>query len=409
MALRRYQRGALVQKSGKWILRWREDWVGNDGVIRRREKQLIIGSVSDLQTKRAARRLADKMMDQLGMRAASYRPGRVATLAEFAVDYERDVLPTLKPSAAESYRSAYRCYLQPVLGTFRLDEIRGNIPQQVITMMMVKGLSRKTILNALSTLASMLNAARDWEFMAHKLEWDRLRLPTKPPRNEQRYFTPQEAQAIIDAAPEPWSICIAFMAYLGLRAGEAAGVAWQNIDLDVGVLMVRQSNWRGILTDVKSSDSRRNLPMPAVLVTMLRNYWPHRRKSDDGLLFPNLKGKPITSCHIRKDVLHPIRERLGIPRGAFHAFRHGNVTALFEYGNASPAVVKANSGHAHISTTMSYTHLVSSEHRAAIERTTAAFLRRGGDGEPPRPQTASVTQILRADAGAGAPKLLRVK
>ena len=33
-----------------------------------------------------------------------------------------------------------------------------------------------------------------------------------------------------------------------------------------------------------------------------------------GLLFANAKGKPITSCYVRRDVLHPPREKLGIPR-----------------------------------------------------------------------------------------------
>jgi integrase len=92
------------------------------------------------------------------------------------------------------------------------------------------------------------------------------------------------------------------------------------------IAVVRQSNWRGRLLDVKSQDSRRNLPIPGELVAMLRHYWQRRRHSDDGLLFPNLKGKPITSCYVRNDILHPVREKLGIERGAFHAFRHGHAS-----------------------------------------------------------------------------------
>lgn len=406
MARKRYQRGALVEESGKWILRWRQDVVDRQGNVVRHERQATVGRLEDLPTKRAARRVADRMIDQLGVNAADYRPGRIATVSEFAATFERDVLPTLKPSANESYRSSYRCYLEPVLADYRLDEIKGQVPQQVVSYMLAKRLSRKTILNALTTLASMLNAARDWDYMASRLDWEKLRLPPKPAKKEQRFFTPEEAQSIIDAAPEPWNVCFAFMAYLGIRCGEAVGIAWPHLDLERRVLMVRQSNWRGILLDVKSVDSRRNLPMPDELVRLLEAYWPRRRASADGLLFPNLKGKPITSCHVRKDVLHPIRERLGIARGAFHAFRHGHATAMFEQGDASPIVVKNSMGHAHIQTTMGYTHLVSPEHRAAVDRTTAAFLRRGNN--QPMPPAPAAT-VLRGFAGNGPAKLLRVK
>jgi integrase len=77
---------------------------------------------------------------------------------------------------------------------------------------------------------------------------------------------------IIDASPEPWNICFAFMAYLGLRTGEAVGVAWENIDLPTGVLRVKQSNWRGKLLTVKSKSSNREQPLPPVLVDMLKGY-----------------------------------------------------------------------------------------------------------------------------------------
>lgn len=374
MVRKRYQRGALVQIGDKWVLRWRTDVMRTDGKIGRREKQETVGLVSELPTKRAARRVADRLIDRIGLNAVDYRPGKVATLGEFAGVYESGVLSTLKPSSAEAYRSAYRCYLAPVLEDFRLDAIGAQGAQRVVSVMLQKKLSRKTIVNALTTLASMLAAAHDWEYLASKLDWDRVRLPPKPPRVEQRCFTPAEAQAIIDATPEPWNICIAFMAYLGLRCGEAVGVAWQHVDLDGGVLMVRQSCWRGQLLDVKSADSRRNLPLPAALIEMLRSYYPHRRESRDGLLFPNQHGQPVTSCYIRRDVLHPVRKRLGIARGGFHALRHGHATAMFESGGASPAVVKASMGHAHISTTMGYTHVVSNDHREAVERAMSAFV-----------------------------------
>ncbi len=144
------------------------------------------------------------------------------------------------------------------------------MPQLLVNELRRRGLSRKTILNALSALASMLKAARDWNYLAAELDWRKLRLPVEQLEKPQRYFTPDESQRIIDATPEPWKICFAFMAYLGLRTSEAVGVAWEHIDLDAGVLGVRQSNWRGKLLTVKSKSSVRDLPLPPVLIEMLK-------------------------------------------------------------------------------------------------------------------------------------------
>jgi integrase len=91
----------------------------------------------------------------------------------------------------------------------------------------------------------MLTAARDWNYLAAALDWSKLKLPVEELENEQRCFTPNESQRIIEEAPSPWNICFAFMAYLGVRTAEAVGVAWQHLNLEAGVLMVRQSNWRG--------------------------------------------------------------------------------------------------------------------------------------------------------------------
>jgi site-specific recombinase XerD len=81
------------------------------------------------------------------------------------------------------------------------------------------------------------------------------------------------------------------------------------------------------------------------------------RPNDSDLLFTNKKSKAFGADYARRKVLHPIREKLGIPRGAFHAFRHGHATIMFSEG-ANPKVVQDSMGHANIKTTMRYTHAI---------------------------------------------------
>ncbi len=54
---------------------------------------------------------------------------------------------------------------------------------------------------------------------------------------------------------------------------------------------------------------------------------------------------------------------------------------------ANPKVVQDSLGHAHIQTTMRYTHAVSEDRREAVERATEMFLRRSAVNEAGKPLT----------------------
>jgi len=107
---------------------------------------------------------------------------------------------------------------------------------------------------------------------------------------------------------------------------------------------------------------------------MLEEYRLRWKPNAFGLLFANAKGQPITSCYVRRDILHPIRERLGIAR-CFHAFRHGLGTALMQEG-ASARVVQQQLGHADLRMLARYAHVVPQDQRTAVDRTVEVFLRR---------------------------------
>lgn len=382
MARKRYQRGSLRREGDKWVLRWREDEVGDDNQPVRVARRKVLGSIADLPTKPLARRAADRVIEHVN--ALDYQPGKVATVEEFAAIYDAEIGPTLKPSARRAVQMEVRNYLAPTLGRYKLYEITGRVPQLVVTAMSQrKGkppLERKTIKNALGTLGALLKAARAWGYMAERLDWSLVRLPTANPEAEVRAFTPSEAQRLIDAAPAPWHVAFALMAYLGIRTGETLALCWEHVDFDEAVVRIRRSAWNAHVVTVKSKSSRRDLPLPPVLVEMLEEHRRQWKPNPSGLLFANRKGTVIGSQYVRRKVLHPLRERLGIPRGAFHAFRHGHATTMFSAGATNPKVVQDQLGHADIGMTMRYTHAVPSDRRAAVERATEALLQfRRGD------------------------------
>src|ERR1700694_3007562 len=130
LARKRYQRGALSLEGKKWILRWREDSMGDGGKTRRFERRAIVGTIGEYPTKRLARRAADTIIEPLN--APDYRPGRVATVTEFAEIYERDGLTGHKPTARKASHHHLENYIVPTLGSVRLDEINGPVVQRVV-------------------------------------------------------------------------------------------------------------------------------------------------------------------------------------------------------------------------------------------------------------------------------------
>ena len=83
--------------------------------------------------------------------------------------------------------------------------------------------------------------------------------------------------------------------------------------------------------------------------------------------------------------LHPLLERLGIPRAGLHAFRHTHCSLLIEQGT-SPTVTGAQLGHSDPRITLAvYSHVIGDAHREAIEKL-SGVLALDGPGENHNPQ-----------------------
>ena len=92
---------------------------------------------------------------------AWYRPGRMATLAEFAKRWQEKYGCLRKPSTFKAQASHLRIHIIPALGTLQLNEISMEEQQRFVTRL-TKTVRRKTLLNVLQTLSVMLNVAKDF-------------------------------------------------------------------------------------------------------------------------------------------------------------------------------------------------------------------------------------------------------
>lgn len=156
LARRRYQKGQILFSKSRqvWLGRYREDVIEADGNIVRARPQIVLGTKKELPTQRLAARKLDEILSRIN--DYSYQPTRITTVAEFAKRWREEVLAKRKPSTVRSTHSHLNSHIIPHLGKLRLDQI-GAENQQLFVNNNLQGASRKTVLNILSTLSSMLD------------------------------------------------------------------------------------------------------------------------------------------------------------------------------------------------------------------------------------------------------------
>ena len=369
MARKRYQQGSvyLVGKNkDKWVGRYREDVIGIDGNARRVRREVILGSKRDLPTKRLAQRRMDSVLSRIN--GLDYRPGRVATFEEFVERWKVEVLITQQPSSIRAVKSHLKCHIVPQLAKLRLEQFSVENQQTFITRMFERGVSRKSVLNVLGTLSSILTTARDWGYNCEHIDVRKLRLPPRGERYEAPHFTIDQLQRILAIAEEPWHTLFCILTMDGLRAGEVLGLQWKDIDLDRRLLHVRRSAWYGHVQTAKSKASETVLPIPQLLVTVLKKYHTQWKPNPQGFLFVTRNGRPPSSNKVVEYHLWAILDALEIPRCGLHAFRHSHTALLLDSG-ATPKVVQRQLRHADARTTLEiYGHVIGEAQREAVEK-----------------------------------------
>jgi integrase len=387
LARKRYQTGSvfLRGKNPVWIGRYREDVIAADGKSLRKRTSIVLGSKKEFPTKRLAERRMEQHLARIN--AVGYRPGRIATVGEFIERWKTEVLSKQEPSSIRTVNSHLKCYIIPHLSTLRLDQFGVENQQSFVTRVSEAGVSRKTALNVLGTLSSMLNTATDWGYTCEQIDIRKLALPKRGLKYEAPRFTLEQLRLILATAHNPWRTLFYILALDGLRAGEVLGLKWEDIDLDLKLIKVSRSAWYGQIKTAKSQASETVLPIPEALAEVLRAYRSEWKPNPRGFLFVTRNKRPPSSNKVVEYRLWPILDKLGIPRCGLHAFRHTHTSLLLE-GGATPAVAQRQLRHSDARTTLGiYGHVVGNAHREAVEKVASIL-------DPVGPKLKPVTPLI---------------
>jgi integrase len=164
------------------------------------------------------------------------------------------------------------------------------------------------------------------------------------------------------------------LAWSGMRRGEALGLQWRDLQLKAGSLSVRRAVCAAgshVYVSRPKSTVARVVDLDRETLTSLR---AHKRRQARAF------GPNLHDCWIFTDAegnnLHPNRvtksftalvERSGLPRIRLHDLRHTHASHLIMSG-ANIKVVQERLGHANATITlMTYTHLMPTTQRTAID------------------------------------------
>lgn len=343
MARRRFQTGSLFVENGQWKARYREDVV-IDGKTERVNRSRTLGWKKDITEKQAKRLLADILRP---INAIDYRPLANVTFEDFAEKWKAQILIHQKPASQDGIRSKIKAHLSRTFGKTYLKDID---PESIQKFVNDSKLDPSSLKNVVGLMMRMWDTAMGWGYASHN-PFPRgvtgkllLRMPKRRKKEAYR-FTVEQYHAILNRTPEvKWKLLIRSVAEFACRPGEIAGI--RKCDLDGRWVTITQSVYRQKLQDPKSENAKRRFRISQSLADDLRAFVaateddPAAPDNPKGLIWTTRTGKPLSMSNLRRDLLNPILEELGIrekldeagSEAGWYPLRHMSITEMRRRG-----------------------------------------------------------------------------
>ncbi len=233
----------------------------------------------------------------------------------------------LRPNTYRGYASILKNHVLPEIGRVQLQKLTPDHLERLYKAILNKkrrdgkNLSMRQAHLAHQVLRIALQAAVEKDIVKRN-PCDRV--PEKPRTSYRAEDRPRLDRADVSRVLEEVRGSRYYIPFLlamsaGLRRGEIIGLRWPNVDLDEGIIYVREQlqldeDNKPALEDVKTPAAIRDIPIPADVVQVLKKHRASQKVVDlDGFVVTNSRGG-----HLRLwDLDHKwgeIREKLGLPK-----------------------------------------------------------------------------------------------
>lgn len=308
---------------------------------------------------------AQRFLERVGtaMQTGAYAEPALqrTTFDEWAAEWLQAV--DVAPTTRRGYEQALD-RIRPTFSGVKVGSIDRPSVRRFVTEMRRARYSQKTVKNTLSVLKGTLDLAVEARALPENPA-TRMRLGAQR-RHEPLFLTPEQVNALVEAAAPAYRTVLRFAAYTGGRPGELAGLRIGRLDLLRGTATFAETltTLGGKLVEgpTKTYETR-TVPLPPFLREELAEYLAARRQqlgrdlAPDELVFVSSKGYPIRTDKLLRWV-KAAAERAGLSRSLrTYDLRHTYASLLIAAG-AHPKVVQERLGHKTITMTFDvYGHL----------------------------------------------------
>ncbi|MEQ1770604.1 MAG: tyrosine-type recombinase/integrase [Devosia sp.] len=207
----------------------------------------------------------------------------------------------LERTTIDQRRQHLELHIKPMLGTMRLNRLSLPVIRDFHDRLREAGRSPGMVKRVTVSLGSILGDAQDRGLTVRNpvREASRTRSARNGSQSRARKRlavgvdlpTTQELKRLLDHAIGRYRPLLMTMAFAGLRASEARGLQWSDVDLLKGTLQVSQraDRYREIGAP-KSHAGIRSIPLPPIVVNTLKEWKLACPKGELGLVFPNTEG-----------------------------------------------------------------------------------------------------------------------
>jgi integrase len=273
------------------------------------------------------------------------------TVGELAATWLLDQAAVLKPSSMHVLESAWRTHVGPRWGDVRLDAVRYSDVRAWVTEIARRRKATTTI-RAYGLLAAVLDVAvRDRRLVENPARG--IKLPRKTSKRRV-YLTHRQVDLLASEALHP--VLVYFLAYTGLRWGEATGLRVADVNLTRRRVNVQENAVMvngAVVTGTPKTHAARSVPYPEFLDDLIRAQLSF--KHPDDLLFgdgadpqrlPNSRDGWFAAAVRRAMRIDPT-----FPRITPHDLRHTAASLAISAG-ANVKAVQRMLGHASAAMTL---------------------------------------------------------
>lgn len=341
MSRRIGQNGTIEVRDGAYRGRWLEDVPGQ---AQRVKRSVVLGFVKEMKKSEARRKLRS-IIEATGVNSPSYVIPSTDIFDKRVKWWEENYLARQKPSTQKTMAYHVRKYLLPKWAKYPVDEITAAKVNEWIGEPDLRHLSPSSLKHIVTTLCLTLGK---W-FGRKKINYPAATVEEEEPV----CYTPEQMSRIVAETQGTWKALFATASETGARAGELYALEVKDIDFARSLIHIRRAVWEGQKQSTKTRNATRAIDVQPSLIAMLRE---HLNGRTEGLVFQSKNGRPLRNNNVLRRRLHPLLEKLGIPEGGMHGFRHGRVSFLVE-NNTPVEVIKAWIGHGSERMVRRYTHL----------------------------------------------------